>query len=369
MNPCIIVLTHPNTKEKEELLKECIKSIVGLDYSIFLFANMGIKNELLNGVTKFIQAGDNTLYSASDFLSLEAVTNARKRTKYRHHLNNITYLPINYGFEKSYYWACINLYKVAFDYVESLNYTHYMLIQYDSIINESDIHLVKKYMNEMIEQNLDGDFPVDANMGDSHLNGDVFFGKVSWWNELFKTMNPKEFYEMSFPNWTPEEYFYLKAEKKGGNIKIRLRKSDPQDPIPISDIYYNNIPDTWTKVIQICDTKSPINLYFPNVSMTGLASHLQSESFNIDKSLAISVMPIGNEFELFIYNRRISDDDKDINVDIKFINKETSYIITSCQVDISPGYWKKFIISENLEGHKLEVTTKYETKETKTYIV
>jgi hypothetical protein len=238
-----------------------------------------------------------------------------------------------------------------------------MLIQYDSIINESDIHLANKYMTEMVNQNLDGDFPVDANMGNSHLNGDVFFGKVSWWNELFKTMNPKEFYEMSFPNWTPEEYFYLKAEKKGGNIKIRLKKSHN------SDIYYNNIPDSWVKEIQICETDSPINLYFPNVSMTGLASHLQTESFNIDKSLSISILPINDKFELFVYNRIISESDRDINIDFKFINKETADIITTFQLDISPGNWKTFIISDNIDGHKLEITTKYVVKETRTYIV
>jgi hypothetical protein len=71
---------------------------------------------------------------------------------------------------------------------------------------------IKQNFNEINLDNIDGSFPVDPNMGDNHLNGDVFFGKVKWWNELFNTTTPIDFYTKTFPNWTPEEYFYIKEK-------------------------------------------------------------------------------------------------------------------------------------------------------------
>ena len=165
-NPCIIVLTHPNTEEKLNLLNKCLLQLKKTKYPIYVFANMNIDLEILKTIDGFIYTGENKMYSASDFLNIKSITEARNTSKYRHHLtiddkNIITYIPITYGTEKSYYWSCINLYKVAFEFVKNSSHTHFMLTQYDSIIPDCDLHLIDNNFNELYSNNLDGSFPVE----------------------------------------------------------------------------------------------------------------------------------------------------------------------------------------------------------------
>ena len=105
MSTCIIILTHPNTDKKLEILSNSLSRLVKTNYPIFVFANMYVNPKYLTNATDFIFTGENKLISASDILSLEKVRDARESTKYRLYLNfenhSITYFPINYGTEKN----------------------------------------------------------------------------------------------------------------------------------------------------------------------------------------------------------------------------------------------------------------------------
>ena len=74
MNSCIIVLTHPNTDKKLEILSNSLSRLAKSNYPIFVFANMYINPEYLTDATDFIFTGENKLISASDILSLEKVS-------------------------------------------------------------------------------------------------------------------------------------------------------------------------------------------------------------------------------------------------------------------------------------------------------
>ena len=105
-NPCIIVLTHPNTEEKLNLLEKCLLQLKKTKYPIYVFSNMDVELEILKTIDGFIYTGENKMYSASDFLDIKKITEARNTSKYRYHLtindnNLINYIPISYGTEKS----------------------------------------------------------------------------------------------------------------------------------------------------------------------------------------------------------------------------------------------------------------------------
>lgn len=365
MSPCIIILTHPNTDKKLEILSNSLSRLVKTNYPIFVFANMYVNPKYLTNATDFIFTGENKLISASDILSLEKVRDARESTKYRLYLNfdkfNITYFPINYGTEKSYYWACVNLHKVAFNYVNGKGYTHFMFMQYDSLIEESDIHLVEKNLKELVEFNYDVNFAVDPEMGENHINGDVFFGKVKWLSDVTNDMTVNDFYESTFPNWTPEEYFYIKLKEKGGRVKIKIKNVEHLKQ------YYNNVPDTWEKEYVTNESNRPINIYFPNVSESGLSSYLDTSNFDVDKSLIVSLMLKENYYELFIFNRISSLDPRSINVDIKV--KRGDDILFEIITDLEPGHWDIKHINDDLRGSNLELITKYITEDKKFYLI
>jgi len=359
-NPCIIILTHPNTEEKLNLLSNCITQLKKTKYPIYLFSNMDIKSDILETIDGFIYTGENKMYSASDFLNIKKITEARNTTKYKSHLTYgdkiISYTPINYGTEKSYYWACTNLYKTAFEFVRNNSYTHFMLTQYDTIIPDSDLHLIDGNLNEINLNNIDGSFPVDPNMGDNHLNGDVFFGQVKWWNELFNTMTPIDFYTETFPNWTPEEYFYIKAKQKDGKIKIKVRTNLDE----WEKKYYNVVPINWIKEKVNSTTRSPVNLYFPNVTETGLSNYWDTPYFDIEKSLIISIQPFRDVYQMFVWNQSISIHDKNINVTIKFPTENHSDVtIDDFNFDLSPGTWTLDYISENMKNRKVIIESSY----------
>lgn len=359
-NPCIVILTHPNTEEKLTLLSKCINQLKKTKYPIYVFSNMDIKSEILKTVNGFIYTGENKMYSASDFLDIKKITKARNSTKYKSHLTygdkTITYTPINYGTEKSYYWACTNLYKIAFEFIKNNSYTHFMLTQYDTLIPDSDLYLIDKNFYDISLNNIDGSFPVDPNMGDNHLNGDVFFGNVKWWYELFDTMTPNDFYIETFPNWTPEEYFYIKAKQKEGKIKIKIRTNLDE----WEKKFYNDIPKSWIKENVVSNNRRPVNLFFPNVTETGLSNYWDTPYFDIEKSLVISIEPYKDEYQIFVWNKQISKHDKNINVTISFPNEnDTDITIKDFNFELSPTRWNLRYISDNIKDRKVIIKYSY----------
>jgi len=359
-NPCIVILTHPNTEEKLTLLSNCITQLKKTKYPIYVFSNMVIKSEILETINGFIYTGENKMYSASDFLDIKKITEARNITKYKSHLpygdKIISYTPINYGTEKSYYWACTNLYRVAFEFVKNNSYTHFMLTQYDTIIPDSDLYLIDENFNEIILNNINGSFPVDPNMGDNHFNGDVFFGEVKWWNELFNTMTPNDFYTKTFPNWTPEEYFYIKAKEKEGKIKIKIRTNLDE----WEKKYYKDIPINWIKENTDSNTRNAVNLYFPNITETGLSSYWDTPYFDIEKSLVISIEPFRDYYQMFVWNKPISKNDKNINLTIRFPNEnDLDNIINDFNFELSPGVWNLEYIFQNIKDRKVIIEYSY----------
>lgn len=336
IKPCIIVLTHPNTENKKLLLVETLNRLNELSLPIFVFANMDVDSEFLPHITEFIYTGQNPFYSASDFLSIDEVIKARNETKYRNHVQYLnqtyTYTPITYGNEKSYFWACNMLYQVAFNHVKNLGYTHFMLSQYDTLIPKEELFLVHEYFGEMFIKNLDGYFAVDPNMGENHFNGDVFWGNVKWWSDMFNTMSPWEFYNLTFPNWTPEEYFYIKAFKKGGNVKILLREEGDE----WEKNFYQDLPPTWEKELIKTSSRKAVNTFFPSLSDTGLSNYWDTPNFEIEKSMVISCVKKPEHFEIFVWNKPISENDRNIQIEISFsVDKKRNPI----NLNLEPGYW------------------------------
>lgn len=354
---CIIVLTHPNTDNKKKILVETLSRLKQLGLPVFVFANMDIDKSYLKDCDDFVYTGQNPFYCASDFLSISEVIEARRLTKYRSHVRSgetlYTFTPITYGNEKNYFWACNMLYQVAFNYVKNNGYSHFMLSQYDTIIGPEEFPLVHKYFEEMHSKNLDGYFSVDPNMGENHFNGDVFFGNVVWWCDMFNTITPYEFYQMTYPNWTPEEYFYMKCLKKDGKIKIvhRLEREEWEMN------YYNNIPETWEKQLVSIDSRRAINTLFPNLSDTGLSNYWDTPTFDVNQSLIVSCVKKEDHFEVFVWFKPIVDESPSINVTIGFSGPQN---FTPFSITLSPSQWSVKGFELDPENRKITVDYNYE---------
>jgi hypothetical protein len=184
----------------------------------------------------------------------------------------------------------------------------------------------------MFIKNLDGYFAVDPNMGENHFNGDVFWGNVKWWSDMFNTMSPWEFYNLTFPNWTPEEYFYIKAFKKGGNVKILLREEGDE----WEKNFYQDLPPTWEKELIKTSSRKAVNTFFPSLSDTGLSNYWDTPNFEIEKSMVISCVKKPEHFEIFVWNKPISENDRNIQIEISFSGDKKRNPIN---LNLEPGYW------------------------------
>jgi len=358
-NPCVVLLTYPNTENKINILLKSIESAKKLKIPILVFSNMDIDKKYLSDVNEFIFTGENLMVSASDYLSINDITLARNTTKYRFHLeynnNIITYIPITYGTENSYYWAVIKLYQKSFEYVHNKGYTHFMLLQ-ELELDDENIELSINYLNETYSSNLDGIIAVDPSMGENHLSDYVFFGKTKWWNELFQTTTVEEFYNLTFPNWAVEEYFYKKCKDKQGNIKFKIRTNLEE----WEKKYYCEFPSSWVKDEICCSTILPFNLFYPNLMPTESSNNWETPYFDIEKSLIVSILPLNNEYQIFVWNKSISEYDKKILVKITFpIEVVTDVKVDNIDLELQPGFWNLKNISENIKGRKVIIEYSY----------
>jgi hypothetical protein len=358
-NPCVVLLTYPNTENKINILLKSIESVKKLKIPIFVFSNMDIDKKYLSDVDEFIFTGENLMVSASDYLSIDNITLARNTTKYRYHLefgeNIVTYIPITYGTEKSYYWAVIKLYQKSFECIYNKGYTHFMLLQ-ELELGDEDIELSINYLNETYSSNLDGIIAVDPSMGENHLTDYVFFGKTKWWNELFQTTTVEEFYNLTFPNWAVEEYFYKKCKEKQGNIKFKIRT----DLEMWEKQYYCEFPFSWIKDEINCSTKHPFNLFYPKLILTESSNNWETPYFDIEKTLIVSILPFNEHYQIFVWNKSISEHDKNILVDITFpIDNESDIKIKNINLELQPGSWNLNNIYENIKGRKVIIECSY----------
>jgi hypothetical protein len=358
-NPCIVILAYPNTDKKLSIMMDSIRNVKDLNLPIFVFSNMNIDEKYLIDCDFFIYTGNNDMWSASDVLNTEQISVARNQTKYRHHLvlknSIISYVPINYGTEKSYYWALTNLYRVAFDTIHSNGFTHFFLLQYDTILDEKNIILAQNYINEMYSSKLDAIIAVDPGMGDNHMNDYAFFGKTSYWNDMFKTTSIDEFYNLTFPNWTIEEYYYKKCKLSLGNVKIKVR-TDLDD---WEKDFYSDLPQTWEREDIDCNTREPIHLLFPNLEGRGLSNYWETPTFDIEKSLIVSIGNHKGDNQIFVWNKQISDFDQIIEVKITFISDSNSSDIPPITLSLNPGVWFYRNNLPTLIGRRVEISYSY----------
>ena len=188
------------------------------------------------------------------------------------------------------------------------------------------------------------------------MNDYAFFGSVKWWNELFSSTSAEEFYTMTFPNWTIEEYYYLKCKNKEGKIKIKVRTNLEE----WEKDYYYDIPSNWIRENINCSTRDSLNLFFPDITDAGLSNYWDIPYFDIEKYFIVSIQPFKDIYQIFIWNKSISKHDKIINVTLKFpIESDLDFKINDFNFELLPGVWNLEYIHENVKGRKVIVECSY----------
>ncbi len=357
MKPCIVILSYPDTDNKIQILSDTINSVTGFTYNncdvpVFVFSNLDIDKDQIPKVDKLIYSGKNKMFSALDFFAPDVVSTARELTKYRHNLvsdtDNISYVPLQYGTEKNYYWALTELYRLAFSWITESGFTHFMLLQ-ELKLGESELQLVDLYFTDLIRNDLDGIVAFEPDQGPHHMSDFVFFGKSKWWSELFDDMTVENFYYLSFPNWTIEEYYHRKLIIKGGNIKYKVRNRLNEHQLD----YWSDSPETWKKeILNIdCNTTCTWKLFFPDLIQDNFSNNHESDKFDVAKWVDVSIIPNGENHDIFIYNK------SDLLIEFNILSSHPK--VDNIHFYVQGKYYKVIPTENNLKGTELTFAYSY----------
>jgi len=124
--------------------------------------------------------------------------------------------------------------------------------------------------------------------------------------------------------------------------------------------YYCEFPVSWIKDEINCSTKHPFNLFYPKLILTESSNNWETPYFDIEKTLIVSILPFNEHYQIFVWNKSISEHDKNILVDITFpIDNESDIKIKNINLELQPGSWNLNNIYENIKGRKVIIECSY----------
>ena len=124
--------------------------------------------------------------------------------------------------------------------------------------------------------------------------------------------------------------------------------------------YYREFPSSWIKDEINCLTKHPFNLFYPKLILTESSNNWETPYFDIEKTLIVSILPFNGHYQIFVWNKSISEHDKKISVDISFpTDDELSVEIISINLELQPGFWNLKDIHDNIKGRKVIIKYSY----------
>lgn len=136
MKTCIILLSHADTEEKEEILYECILSIKKLHLPIILVSHAIISQRNQELCDYFLMDSNNVLYKDSDFFNYELPFDS-EYPRYECDFGGIK--TKKYLLKKNYQAAVINSITSGVNMANFLGYDYALLWEYDFILNEKSL--------------------------------------------------------------------------------------------------------------------------------------------------------------------------------------------------------------------------------------
>lgn len=151
-NFCIILFSHADTEEKEQILYESISSLKLLDLNIILASHIPVSERNQSLCNYFVKDDNNLILSESDILNNpnQIVDNLFCTVDFFGGLKIETSL-----FKKNYQAAVFNLFISSFNFAKSIGFKNAILWEYDYILGVDSIKFIKESINSFIEEELD----------------------------------------------------------------------------------------------------------------------------------------------------------------------------------------------------------------------
>ena len=148
---CIIVFSHANDSEKEEILYRSLKSIKKLNLKVILASHISVSERNQNLCDYFIKDDNNLIINESDIFSNPVIIEGNL-------FNTIDYFGglklETFIYKKSYQAGVFNLYISAFHLAKQIGFKNAILWEYDYELGDQSVDFFNKNMELMIKDNL-----------------------------------------------------------------------------------------------------------------------------------------------------------------------------------------------------------------------
>ena len=169
---CIVVFSHANDSEREEILFKSLTSIKKLNLKVILASHISVSERNQNLCDYFIKDDNNLIINESDILN-----NPVNIEGYL--FNTIDYfggLKLETSiYKKSYQAGVFNLYISAFKLAKQIGFNNAILWEYDYELGDQSVDFFNKNMNLMIKDNLES---ISFQSIITNYNSDVIISQI-----------------------------------------------------------------------------------------------------------------------------------------------------------------------------------------------
>jgi len=220
MKKLFVIGAYPNTKKKEEILKQEILSLKHLDYDIMIVSHYPVSEEIQSMVNFYF-------YDKNQKLTPQQNTNGDMLSPYFWAAQESFYVKVfnqRHGLP-----ICQNMYN-SFKFSEIQKYDFVFFLENDNIFSKEDTLKFDELLENMISNNkkciffktpihTQGDFRFREGVN-AFYETQLFGVTPQYFNEIFKLpINEKEWFEFGM-GYTLEESFYLKLNIYEDNFLI-----------------------------------------------------------------------------------------------------------------------------------------------------
>jgi len=194
MKKIIIIGTFPNTKQKEDLLLDCVERLSNLGYDLMITSHFPIAKHIQEKVNYVVYDGENILepfhLTPNFFLTYK---NFRVDIKQNGHVIAV----------------CRNI-NNGLSLAKQLNYNFFFYLEFDNLIDRNDTHLLNNLHYEMIVNSKKMIFFNHINEQSEIYESLIFAGTPEYFLEKIQLPNNLEDFENFGMSWTLEKTFFKK---------------------------------------------------------------------------------------------------------------------------------------------------------------
>lgn len=149
---CIVVFSHADNIEKDEILFKSLNSIRRLDLNVILASHIDVSDRNRNLCDYFIKDDNNLIISESDIFNnqLDIHDNLYNTTDFFGGVKFETYV-----YKKNYQAGVFNLYISSFKLAKQLGFKNIILWEYDYILGEISYYFIKSNIQKFLDNGLE----------------------------------------------------------------------------------------------------------------------------------------------------------------------------------------------------------------------